>query len=156
MSENRIFPAVFHEEDGQYWVEFPDIPGCFSSGRTIEEAYRKSEEALALALDGEENSTEATPLKDINVDGNDRVLLVQAGSADNIVYINNTVVPRKIEEGLSKRNLTKYQVAQILGVNRSYITRISAGERIPSVDMAKRIGILLDFDWRVLFSESKA
>ncbi len=156
MSTNRIYPAVFHEEDGEYWVEFPDIPGCFSSGKTIEEAYRKSEEALALALDGEENTAEATPLKDIKIEENDRVLLVQAGSGDDIVYINNSIVPQKIEEGLTKRNLTKYQVAQILGVNRSYITRISDGERIPSVDMAKRIGILLDFDWHIFFSEKRS
>ena len=42
-----IYPAIFHEEDGAYWVEFPDIEGCFSDGETIEEAIYNAKEALS-------------------------------------------------------------------------------------------------------------
>lgn len=152
--ENRIYPAIFHvAEEGGYWVEFPDLPGCLTQGETLEEAYKMAKEALALWLD---DAQEVTPsaLENIVTEGNDRVMLVEADSGDDIVYFKKSEVPKIIETGLEKKGYTKYQVAQILGVDRSYITRISTGERVPSVDMAKRIGVLLDFDWKVFYSQS--
>ena len=51
------YPAVFHvsEDVGGYWVEFPDLPGCFSQGDTIEESLEHSKEALGLYLDQSED-----------------------------------------------------------------------------------------------------
>ncbi|MBQ2697322.1 MAG: type II toxin-antitoxin system HicB family antitoxin, partial [Clostridia bacterium] len=43
-----IYPALFHQEQGSWWVEFPDLPGCFSQGETLEEALTGAEEALSL------------------------------------------------------------------------------------------------------------
>lgn len=45
------YPAIFHKEDNSFWVEFPDLEGCFSSGESIEEAYENSKDALDLYLD---------------------------------------------------------------------------------------------------------
>ena len=42
-----IYPALFHKEDGSYWVEFPDLEGCFSDGDSIAEALSNAEESLA-------------------------------------------------------------------------------------------------------------
>jgi antitoxin HicB len=152
MDTERIFPAIFHKDDEQYWVEFPDIPGCFSQGETIEEAYKMAKAALALALDGEDNkNAKPSNIENIAVSGNDKVMLVEANSGEDIIYFQNPVIPHKVDEGLDKRHLTKYQVAEILGVSRSYVTRIASGERVPSVDMAKRIGLLLDFDWKIFY-----
>ena len=36
---------------GSYGVTFPDIPGCYAAGDTIEEAMRNASEALALHLE---------------------------------------------------------------------------------------------------------
>ena len=39
--KNKLFltyPAIFTFEDNQYWVEFIDLKGCFSSGKTLQEA----------------------------------------------------------------------------------------------------------------------
>ncbi|MCD8200619.1 MAG: helix-turn-helix domain-containing protein [Clostridia bacterium] len=44
-------------------------------------------------------------------------------------------------------------MAKILGVDRSYITHIVKGDRRPSVEMAKRIGALLGFDWRIFYED---
>ena len=41
-----VYPAIFHEEDGSYWVEFPDLKGCYSSGSTIPETMEMAQEAL--------------------------------------------------------------------------------------------------------------
>ncbi len=148
---NRIYPAVFHDEnDGNYTVEFPDLPGCVTCGASLEEAFKMAKEALTLWLDGAD-APEATELEKVEAEKGDRVMLVEAGDGDDIVYFKNSEVPKAIENGLEKKGYTKYQVAQILGVDRAYISRIAKGERVPSIDMAKRIGVLLDFDWRVFY-----
>ena len=49
------YPAVFHEEDGKYWVEFPDLEGCLTNGDTVEESYERAKEALGFYLDKEGN-----------------------------------------------------------------------------------------------------
>ncbi|MBP3366557.1 MAG: type II toxin-antitoxin system HicB family antitoxin [Treponema sp.] len=45
-----VYPAVFHEEDGGWWVEFPDLPGCSTQGGTESEAYCNAVEAMELFL----------------------------------------------------------------------------------------------------------
>lgn len=150
---SRIYPAIFHkEDDGQYSVEFPDL-GCATCGETLEEAFKMAKEALALWLD-DCDPADPTPLEQVKTDGSDRAMLVEADSGDDIVYFKNSEALRAIESGLEKKGFTKYQVAQILGVDRAYISRIAKGERVPSVDMAKRIGVLLGFDWRVFYADS--
>lgn len=42
-----IYPAIFHQEDSTYWVEFPDLPGCQSFGDTLPETMAEAQEALA-------------------------------------------------------------------------------------------------------------
>ena len=42
-----VYPAVFHQEDNAYWVEFPDLPGCQSFGDTLSETMAEAQEALA-------------------------------------------------------------------------------------------------------------
>jgi predicted RNase H-like HicB family nuclease len=39
-------------EDGTVWVQVPDLPGCYSSGDTIEEAKKNVVEAIELHLEG--------------------------------------------------------------------------------------------------------
>lgn len=41
-----VYPAVFHEENKAYWVEFPDLEGCQSFGNTIAETMENAQEAL--------------------------------------------------------------------------------------------------------------
>ena len=47
------YPALFHEEGGKYWVEFPDLEGCLTNGDTVEESYKNAKEALGFYLDQE-------------------------------------------------------------------------------------------------------
>ena len=39
------------EKEGGYSVSFPDVPGCFTEGETIEEALINAQEALSLHLE---------------------------------------------------------------------------------------------------------
>lgn len=42
-----VYPAVFHKEDGSYWVEFPDLEGCHTYGTTLPETMEAAQEALS-------------------------------------------------------------------------------------------------------------
>ena len=75
--ENKIYPAIFHEtEDGGFWVEFPDIPGCLTQGSTLEEAFNMAGDALFVFLETLEDYPNASDISTINCDAKDRVLLV--------------------------------------------------------------------------------
>ena len=44
--------AKIYKDGKSYSVEFPDLPGCFSMGDTLEEAKTMAQEALSLYLRG--------------------------------------------------------------------------------------------------------
>jgi len=47
------YPIVIHKDsDSDYGVTFPDIPGCFSAGSTIEEAIKAAQEAAECHMEG--------------------------------------------------------------------------------------------------------
>ena len=48
------FAIVHKDTDSAYGVHFPDLPGCFSAGDTIEAALANAKEALVLYLEDEE------------------------------------------------------------------------------------------------------
>lgn len=50
--------------------------------------------------------------------------------------------------------LTQEQLAEIVGVSRSTITKIENGSR-PSVKTAQKIAQTLEFDWALFFSNYK-
>jgi predicted RNase H-like HicB family nuclease len=41
---------VHHEEDGTYWAEVRDLPGCFASGDTLDELREAIAEAISLVV----------------------------------------------------------------------------------------------------------
>jgi predicted RNase H-like HicB family nuclease len=47
------YPIVIHKDRGSdYGVTVPDLPGCFSAGRTMDEALAMAREAIELHLEG--------------------------------------------------------------------------------------------------------
>lgn len=57
--EKMRFPIIIHKDAGSdYGVTVPDLPGCFSAGKTTDEAFTNAVEAIechieGLLLDGE-------------------------------------------------------------------------------------------------------
>ena len=48
-----IYPVVLHKDKGSdFGVTVPDLPGCFSAGRTVEAALAMAHEAIELHLEG--------------------------------------------------------------------------------------------------------
>ena len=47
------YPVVIHKDsDSDFGVTFPDIPGCFSAGSTIEETINMAQEAAECQIEG--------------------------------------------------------------------------------------------------------
>lgn len=42
--------AHIHVEDGSYWADVPDLPGCFASGETLDELFESLQQGIALYL----------------------------------------------------------------------------------------------------------
>jgi predicted RNase H-like HicB family nuclease len=46
----KFFITIFQDEDGVFIAECPCIPGCVSQGRTMKEAEKNIQEAIAACL----------------------------------------------------------------------------------------------------------
>ncbi len=52
----RLLPVIIEkDEDGFYVVECPLFSGCYSQGKTIDEALKNIKEVIDLCLEEEEN-----------------------------------------------------------------------------------------------------
>ncbi len=53
MADNGIFytVAVFDAEEGGYWAEVTDLPGCVAQGETLDELRANLHEAIAAWLE---------------------------------------------------------------------------------------------------------
>ncbi len=85
-----FYPAVFTKEDNGYWVKFPDLPGCFTEGDSISEAYEMAQEDMGLWLETENrtfNYPEASDITGIRTAENEQIVLVEF---DPIEYLKRT------------------------------------------------------------------
>jgi predicted RNase H-like HicB family nuclease len=55
---------VHKDPDSSYGVIFPEVPGCFSAGDTMDEALQNAVEALAFHFDGLEADGDPLPQPD--------------------------------------------------------------------------------------------
>lgn len=60
--DKYLFMAVLTpDSEGGYEVRFPDLPGCFSQGDSLEEAITMAKDALELHLWGMEDDNDQIP-----------------------------------------------------------------------------------------------
>lgn len=92
------YPAIFTCEDGQYWVEFLDLDGCFSDGKNLAEAMENAKEAMGLFLeDLNEYPNCTTNIKDIPLQNNQII---------SFITINLTEHKKKYENKSVKKTLS--------------------------------------------------
>ena len=56
-----------------------------------------------------------------------------------------------IKELRTAKGLTQEQLASECGVQRTTITMIEIGENKPSVELAKKLGVIFEVDWKGFF-----
>lgn len=52
-----------HHEDGSYWADVPDLPGCFASGDTLDDLLSSLREGIDLYLDDGDRGIPPPPLQ---------------------------------------------------------------------------------------------
>jgi predicted RNase H-like HicB family nuclease len=60
---NMELTANIHQEDGAYWADVPELPGCFASGETFDELFDSLREGVRLYLEDDDRRNSASPLQ---------------------------------------------------------------------------------------------
>ena len=93
----KVFPAKVHKENDGFWLEFPDLPGCFTQGDSLEELMENAEEALgaflAVKMENEEEIPKPSDIRQISVSSDDMKTYV---SVDVNKYHKDTRAVKKM------------------------------------------------------------
>jgi predicted RNase H-like HicB family nuclease len=57
---------VHREDDGTYWAQVVDLPGCFASGDSLDELGDALREAVALYLDCDLDVVQSGPVAEVD------------------------------------------------------------------------------------------
>ncbi len=111
---NILYPTIFTpDETGSYFVEFPDIPNCFTEGDTLKEAFSMGQEVLA-AMCGIylENKGTLPPPSDISsLQPNEGFVslvgtVLPANGALDTTSVNKTVtLPKWLNDAATERGI---------------------------------------------------
>lgn len=118
-----IYSAAFTlEENGKYYARIPDLPGCISSGKTLEEAIEMITDAASLYLVSAEDHGEAipepSPQSALHAEENQFFSLVQIdtlayrAATDNRAVRKNVSIPAWMATLAEKRGISLSQALQ--------------------------------------------
>jgi antitoxin HicB len=111
----KTYPAHIWKEANNSWsVEFPDLPGCFSSGDSLSDAKERAEEALTAYLESLDSRSLSIP--EPSVLSGDEYFPI----APNL----NVSFAITLKQERQKRGLTQKEVAKRMGVHWSAYQRI--------------------------------
>lgn len=122
MKDRYIFPAVFHYAHDGISVEYPDLPGCLTSGDTTEEAMLMAKEALELHLYGMEKDSDEIPepsdLINLSLEPNERIVFIEVFMAPvrddmaNKAIKKTLTIPKWLNDLAEERKVNFSQVLQ--------------------------------------------
>ena len=111
----KTYPArIWKEENNTYSVEFPDLPGCFSSGNTLDNAKAQAEEALTAYLESLDSRSISIP----------EATALSGADIYPIAPALNTAFAITLKQEREKQGLTQKEVAKKMGVAWSAYQRI--------------------------------
>ena len=62
-----VYNVIVHEEEGRYWAEVPDLPGCHTEADTLDELQAMLKEAISLYLEDNPNEYSHSSLMQVAV-----------------------------------------------------------------------------------------
>ncbi len=99
--DHYIYPAIFSYDADGISIEFPDLPGCFSSADETNSAIAMAKEALALHLSSMEDDNDEIPSpSDINT------ISLETGQVIVLVDVWMPIYRDKIKYSSVKKTLT--------------------------------------------------
>ena len=113
------YPAIVHHEDEQYWIEFPDVNGCFTSADTLPELLSNATEALGghlcCLMDMDQPLPRSTDPADVKaVDGFTTVVATDPYryKKDTRAIKKTLTIPAWLNEEAEKRHINFSSVLQ--------------------------------------------
>lgn len=90
-----LYAAVFEHDNGKVYVSFPDLPGCITSGKDMNDAYEMAVDAsnlwmTSVVADLNEPVPEATPIERISCPDGAQVMLIQIDTENYLAMKGST------------------------------------------------------------------
>ena len=112
-----VYHAIFHaNEDGSYTITYPDIPGCISEGKSLENALYMAQSVLTQRIEylfeEKEVPPKASSLQDIKPEQNEFVNLVRASVKDNRAVRRTVSIPKWMDDQVADAGISLSRVLQ--------------------------------------------
>lgn len=112
-----VYPAVFHpNSDGTFTITYPDLPGCVSEGKSLENALYMAQDALTQWIStAAENGISFSPASTIGTvaRGDDEfVSLIRAVVKDEHAVRRTVSIPKWMDDKVSESGLSLSRVLQ--------------------------------------------
>jgi len=113
-----VYPALFHfnADDGSYTITYPDIPGCISEGKSLENALYMAQDVLLqrMELISEEKQTPppASALADVHPEEGEFVNLVRVSVRDERAVRRTVSLPKWLDDQVSTAGISLSRVLQ--------------------------------------------
>ena len=112
-----VYPAIFQaNDDGSYTITYPDLPGCISEGKSLENAMSMAQSALAqwieYLIDKNQEIPQPSPMQSVLVEANEFVNLIHFDNKDKRAVKRTVSIPKWMDEGASQSGLSLSRVLQ--------------------------------------------
>ena len=112
-----VYPAVFHaNDDGSYTVVYPDLPGCISEGKSLENAIYMAQSALTqwieYIIDKKQELPKASHMQSVTIEENEFVNLIRVEVRDGRAIKRTVSIPKWMDDGAIKSGLSLSRVLQ--------------------------------------------
>ncbi len=112
-----IYPAIFEQNsDSSYTITFPDLPGCISEGKSLNNAIDMAQSALTqwveYLLDEKETIPTPSDIKTIKTLSNQFVNLIKTGIRDNRAVRRTVSIPGWLDTKAADAGISLSKVLQ--------------------------------------------
>ena len=132
----HYFAKIEKESDGNYLVEFPELEGCLTEGKTLQSALKNAKEALDGYLASHCDRNLNLPKPRVH-----KGKLYHAVPVD--IRIAFAIHLRRLRK---QKGLTQGEVAKKLGVSQQAYAKLETPNCNPSLDTIKRLSDALHVD----------
>lgn len=140
IERGRYYARIGKQRGGGYLVEFPDLPGCLTEGKTLEDALRNAREALSgwlfVAIKHGDEIPPTRPRR----------------GRDNhpIIPDLDVAIPLAILSARKRRGLTQQEVATALGISQQAYRKFEMpGRSNPTLRTLGRLSEVLGLEFHL-------
>ena len=112
-----VYPALFHKnDDNSYTITYPDLPGCISEGKSLENALYMAESALTqwveYLADSKQPIPKASSIWEVTVGPEEFVNLIRTDVKDNRAVRRTVSIPKWMDDKVSDAGLSLSRILQ--------------------------------------------